>query len=615
MALRIVPKNHSNRTKFYGVLLAAAAVVLQSMMSPTTPAVFAVDVADTTPPVVSLSSPAANSYNPVGYTVAASDDTQLSIVTANLYNSTNSELIKSCSARNLTTTDYTLNCLLASDAADGVYTVRYNAKDAAGNMSATTTAQFRVDHAKPNASVKSSSVGSVAANTFRVVDFKLHDNVSVASYSVNGQTYTVTPNAWSDANGVSVSGRGGVYGKNTILVTDQAGNVSDALVFYLDNKAPNVTVKPESLGANGLYRSASFKLSDEYKIDKVVINGVVKDLSDNQWSDVNGVKPGVFGAVEGSNTMVTYDVAGNKTTTTFVLDTTAPVATFTYSNDNGSQVTSQDVVVTMTTNEPVTTPEGWTKVSDTTFTRVYTSNTKASVVVADLVGDTAIFPYEVKRIDRTKPVIDGVKQSETYQDSVSFTVTDQNFKQVTVNGVVVTVERVSGWTYRITTPLQANGTYEVVALDKAGNQETVIFQITPPAPTPPTGGSSTQATLGTTTTNSSSAVSTASPTTTGATSRPTPLATHVVENTTASTVSDTASTTPVATSILGASVPAATLTSSTTTDDAATDATAQCATWLGICWYWWAPIVIAVVAALWAVVAFSRRREQAAAKL
>lgn len=184
MALRIVPKNHSNRTKFYGVLLAAAAVVLQSMMSPTTPAVFAVDVADTTPPVVSLSSPAANSYNPVGYTVAASDDTQLSIVTANLYNSTNSELIKSCSARNLTTTDYTLNCLLASDAADGVYTVRYNAKDAAGNMSATTTAQFRVDHAKPNASVKSSSVGSVAANTFRVVDFKLHDNVSVASYSV-----------------------------------------------------------------------------------------------------------------------------------------------------------------------------------------------------------------------------------------------------------------------------------------------------------------------------------------------------------------------------------------------------------------------------------------------
>jgi hypothetical protein len=69
----------------------------------------------------------------------------------------------------------------------------------------------------------------------------------------------------------------------------------------------------------------SFKLHDGGTgIDYVTINGVVKDLSNNAWSDVNFVKPGVFGAHEGWNTLVVYDVAGNSTTYQFRLDTVAP---------------------------------------------------------------------------------------------------------------------------------------------------------------------------------------------------------------------------------------------------------------------------------------------------
>jgi hypothetical protein len=68
------------------------------------------------------------------------------------------------------------------------------------------------------------------------------------------------------------------------------------------------------------YDKVSFKLYDAGRIDKVELNGVVKDLSNNAWSDVNFVTPGVFGAVKGLNTLVVFDVAGNTATTTFTLN-------------------------------------------------------------------------------------------------------------------------------------------------------------------------------------------------------------------------------------------------------------------------------------------------------
>ncbi|MCT9820451.1 right-handed parallel beta-helix repeat-containing protein [Microbacterium sp. W1N] len=105
---------------------------------------------------------------------------------------------------------------------------------------------------------------------------------------------------------------------------DLAGNVSQtgSAAFVVDGTAPTVTVKEGAeftAGADGVYERVSFKLHDTGRIDRVELNGVVKDLTDDAWSDVNGVAPGVFGAVAGVNTLVTFDVAGNATTTTFTL--------------------------------------------------------------------------------------------------------------------------------------------------------------------------------------------------------------------------------------------------------------------------------------------------------
>lgn len=105
---------------------------------------------------------------------------------------------------------------------------------------------------------------------------------------------------------------------------DLAGNIAPTgtFAFTVDAIAPIATVKTgasETIGADGVYEKVSFKLADAGKVDKVELNGVVKDLANNAWSDLNFVKPGVFGAVVGQNTLVVHDVAGNTSTVVFTL--------------------------------------------------------------------------------------------------------------------------------------------------------------------------------------------------------------------------------------------------------------------------------------------------------
>ena len=106
---------------------------------------------------------------------------------------------------------------------------------------------------------------------------------------------------------------------------DTAGNVSEtgSFAFTIDATAPTATVKEGSeftVATGQTYDKVSFKLHDAGKIAKVELNGVVKDLSDNDWSDINFVAPGVFGAVQGENTLIVYDVAGNTQTIVFTLN-------------------------------------------------------------------------------------------------------------------------------------------------------------------------------------------------------------------------------------------------------------------------------------------------------
>jgi LPXTG-motif cell wall-anchored protein len=95
----------------------------------------------------------------------------------------------------------------------------------------------------------------------------------------------------------------------------------------------------------------AYKLNDPSKVDYGTVNGVKKDLSDNVWSDLNGVRPGVFGAVEGVNTLVVFDALGNSTTIAFTLEaqSEAPsVEIVSVMSEGADGVHYDDEVVTIT---------------------------------------------------------------------------------------------------------------------------------------------------------------------------------------------------------------------------------------------------------------------------
>lgn len=135
-----------------------------------------------------------------------------------------------------------------------------------------------------------------------------------------------------------------------VNATDLEGNMSGTITrkFVIDNEKPVITVKKDLPGAeqtignieNAIYKLVSFKLKDNQLVDYVEINGIKKDLTNNMWSDVNGVKPGVFGAVEGKNTIVVYDKAGNNTSYEFTLDTIKPTVEIISLNNNNVNPTS-----------------------------------------------------------------------------------------------------------------------------------------------------------------------------------------------------------------------------------------------------------------------------------
>lgn len=118
---------------------------------------------DNTRPVVQISEPSVDSLNPTEIVIDGTDNIGLNRVTANIYNETNTTLIKSCSAnaQPVATTSYQLTCAI-SGLADGTYTIRTNASDLAGNIAQTLTRTFTIDTLAPSATINQSTEPVVA---------------------------------------------------------------------------------------------------------------------------------------------------------------------------------------------------------------------------------------------------------------------------------------------------------------------------------------------------------------------------------------------------------------------------------------------------------------------
>ena len=222
-----------------------------------------------------------------------------------------------------------------------------------------------------------------------------------------------------------------------------------ALAPVADTTPPKATGKPESVSVNGRYASISYKLSDAGKptngqVDYYTINGVPTNLSDNTWSDANGIKPGLRGAVEGTNVLVVYDTAGNASEPmTFVLDTTGPAITLkptSKGSDGVFQVADlggydeANVVAFILPNGVIknVTPNKWSDHNGVTVGKdgvVEGDNTFGAV---DGLGNISFVNVH---IDTTKPVLSLPSSSLVGQNPYTFNVT-----QVEVNPAKTYVE-------------------------------------------------------------------------------------------------------------------------------------------------------------------------------
>ena len=355
---------------------------------------------------------------------------------------------------------------------------------------------YRFDNAAPSLPVhESPAMNAVqASNDFW---FDWNDVAGATRYEIqNSQSETVNANGsfqnvqWTgdyqqiqptESKARSVGASGTWYWQ--VRAIDAAGNASAWTTPWkvtIDQAGPTITVQPSSIGSNGRYSKVGFNFYDANKVDYITINGVYKDLSNNEYSNVDNIgNPYWYGAVEGINTLIAYDLAGNATTLNFVIDRTVPLSvTFTHSNNNDNTLVNTDVTSTLTASEAIQTPAGWTLVEgtgNTKFTKVSSANNKGNLTVADFAGNSKTVLFEVKRIDKTGPVFNIANNTTVTTNSYEVVITEENFGSiVTVDGANVATTGTKP-TYRVT--VTGEGLHTVAATDKAGNTSTLTFAI------------------------------------------------------------------------------------------------------------------------------------------
>ncbi|MBS9775258.1 S-layer homology domain-containing protein [Candidatus Gracilibacteria bacterium] len=220
-----------------------------------------------------------------------------------------------------------------------------------------------------------------------------------------------------------------------------------------------------------------------YKCRRTCISGFIYKSNIDGWTKVDDTHFKKVVSENEDGNILFVDPAGNTGNIEYSvknIDKTAPTGTVTqstYDPTNGS------VTLTLETSEAVETPDGWTKVDDTHFTKVVSENGGNSVEIVDPAGNSATVPVSVENIDKSGPTgtITKSTQDPTNGDVVLTLETSE------------AVKTPKGWTEvegsngtKFTKTVFENGDEEVELVDLAGNSgdaSTSVDNIDKGAPT------------------------------------------------------------------------------------------------------------------------------------
>jgi uncharacterized protein YfaP (DUF2135 family) len=437
---------------------------------------------DTSPPVVSISSPP-NNYIVGGSTLTINgeiDDTSITKATLTVNGIDTTPLI------DVTGGSFTATATLQADE----NTICVTATDAAGNTGSSGNIIVILDTTKPAVTITSPRSGQTTGNVSLMVTGTVVDDPAItqATLYLNGVP-TVTPvTANLFSKNVTLS-----PGVNTIKVTatDAAGNVgsSGIVTITLDKTAPRITLTSPR---NGLLLGTT----------SVTVSGTIDDLSVTTATlAVNGVTStisvarGAFSTTatnlrEGSNTVLVaasdaYGNRGTSGTITIEVDTAKPTVSIT-SPSSGLVTKATSLAVSGTVSDDITEAtlvhNGVSRVipvsSDrfgTTITLVEGTNT--IVVTATHLGNTGSSGVVTVTRDTSPPSISLTSPApglfvNTASLAVSGTVDDPGVTTatLTLNGIDEIIPVVARTFSRTVTNLNnGQNTIAVSASDRAGN--------------------------------------------------------------------------------------------------------------------------------------------------
>lgn len=598
---------------------------------------------DTEKPVVELAAPQSVVNLSDSFVITATDNKGLKKIVGNIYDATNKLARSTQSAVSGTSATHTVSL---ANLAEGEYKLRYNALDTADNLAITKEFAFRVDTTAPKVTVKKEMSTSYGQDMYAKVSYKLFDSHKVASYTINGKPVPLSPNTWSDANNFAPNAMNARIGRNTLVVSDVAGNETTVTFTLVSHSALYPTCDSAKVVAKFM-NGRKFRISWNNGVTTVAANS-----DDWTWYSGNG-RPGITGlkyAVLNADDSIAYESTP--------LANPAPCASTGYwANDlNSFWVKAQNYPddykvkiyweggFTETSMKTVKTTGWWSGNGRSNVSwfnyEIYTNGDKKKIFTSDRFTVDRTAPQVVLTAPKEASSVSGdvIRVEGTFTDA---TATSRNSLQLELfhNGALVEKKTIDGSSlpaddFRVDfdaselgageyslfyTATDMNGnasarTERVFTLTKPDVSEDSVVDPTDPMapdtnkPTPDTRTPDTRTPQqsGTATLTQTTATSTTTDNTFGA--RPLVAQATPVADTESTTMSDDAA-------VLGSQVAArdadADTDSTGDVEGASTNADTQeeCAKFLGICWYWWIPIVIIAAIVVWRLIVAFRRRD------
>ena len=262
------------------------------------------------------------------FEVKATDNEALSKVIANLKDENGGHLSSCINESAGGATEYTATCVVDVDSlAEGIYIMRTNATDEAGNLSQTLSHQFIVDRSGPSIVVNHPENNHVTSGNFDIgvtviddnavgkVVVNIKDEFGVNLASCLNETVSVATTTYNTGCTVDISSlNDGTYQFRTNAL-DAAGNISNTIsqTFVIDREKPFIEViSPE----NGFVTFSDFEITiratDNLGLTQIVLNlkdengdhlapcvneqaGGVKEYTTTCSVDVSELGAGVYG--------------------------------------------------------------------------------------------------------------------------------------------------------------------------------------------------------------------------------------------------------------------------------------------------------------------------------